>query len=380
MGLVKDPVHGFIELSSLAERLVDTPEVQRLRRIKQLGLANLVYPGANHTRFEHSLGTYHLADVLCRGLGIDSDEVRAAAVLHDVGHGPLSHVSDESVKEHGGPSHEEAAREIVTRGRLAEVLEEEGLDPGGVADLFHGEGRYGEVVSSELDVDRMDYLARDAHYTGAAYGVTDYERLMHQLALVDDELVVTEGGFEAAESLLLSRFLMQPTVYRHHVSRIAKAMVKEAVSDAIENGPLSPLELRRMDDCGFFAAMTELGGLQGDTARRVTERRLYKRALWKPLSGRLEEALGDAGEVRREVAYAADVEPRRVLLDPPPSPEMEELSLKVESGGDVVPMSEASGVVAMLKEAQRESWMLGVYCPAEDVEVVGEAAERVLGD
>ena len=226
---IKDAVHDHIRVDEFALDLLDTPEMQRLRHVRQLGTAYLVYPSANHTRFEHSLGVYHLAVQALDNLGVagtERDEVRAAALLHDVGHTPFSHNTEDVIEKHVGKRHDEV--EDVLEGNVACVLEERGLSPERVAALIRGEGRYGQLVSGELDVDRMDYLVRDAHHTGVPYGTIDNRRLVLELDFVGDELVLGEGNVQTAEALLLARALMHPTVYSHHVARISKAMLKRA--------------------------------------------------------------------------------------------------------------------------------------------------------
>ena len=186
MATIKDSVHDHIAVEGVAEDLLDTPPVQRLRRIRQLGTAELVYPSANHTRFEHSLGVYHLATRALDQLGIggrQAERVRAAAVLHDVGHSPFSHNLEELVARRTGRMHDEID-DILESGEVARVLALHDIDPGRVAGLVAGEGELGQLVAGELDVDRMDYLVRDAHHTGVPYGTIDTGRFVRALRFV----------------------------------------------------------------------------------------------------------------------------------------------------------------------------------------------------
>ncbi|HJK38378.1 MAG TPA: HD domain-containing protein, partial [Methanocorpusculum sp.] len=175
---IKDPVHGYIEVPTEILPLVDSPALQRLHHIRQLGFAYLVYPGANHTRFEHSLGAMHLASLLCRHLGFGTAETRTiccAALLHDIGHGPYSHASERLMQEYTQFSHDDI-REQLKEPILAKQLEINSISPDEVAALISGSHRYAGIIHGDLDVDRMDYLLRDAHYTGAPYGNFDAER------------------------------------------------------------------------------------------------------------------------------------------------------------------------------------------------------------
>ncbi len=284
MATIKDSVHDHIEVEGVAAALLDTEPVQRLRHVKQLGTVHLVYPSANHTRFEHSLGVHHLADRALNHLGIDgvqAERVRAAALLHDVGHSPYSHNVEPVIQRHTGKYHDDV-HGILASGAVGEVLRSHDLDPGAVADLVAGDGQYGQLVSGELDVDRMDYLVRDAHHTGVPYGTIDHERLIRELTFVDGELVLAEGNVQTAESLLLARALMNPTVYQHHVARISKAMLRRGAERLLTRTDTTPAALRRMDDHDLLAALRAAPAAR-DLAERLRTRDLYKRAVWAEL-------------------------------------------------------------------------------------------------
>jgi HD superfamily phosphohydrolase len=383
MTTIKDSVHDHIEVRGVAQDLLDTPPVQRLRRISQLGTVTLVYPSANHTRFEHSLGVYHLADRALKGLGIEgrqAERVRAAALLHDVGHAPYSHNVEELLHRHTGKYHDEVA-DLIGDGEVARVLTDHGLNPDRIAGLIAGEGQFGQLVSGELDVDRMDYLVRDAHHTGVPYGTIDHERLVRELRFVDGELVLDEGNVQTAESLLLARALMNPTVYAHHVARIAKATLRRATERLIEAGA-DPDRLRRMDDHELRVALRE-EETTAAYARRLDERHLHKRAVWAEMEAVPEDLLNaDHDEVRsfeRAIAEEAGVDAARVLLDVPPAPGMTESSSRVLVNGEVRRLDQQSTLVGALRAAQHDQWRLGVYAPPEESERVGNAAIRALG-
>ena len=178
---IRDSIHGNLPLNEFEVEVLDYPQLQRLRRVKQLGFISLIYPGANHSRFEHSIGTMHLASKLAEQLELDDhdkDLVRMAGLLHDTGHGPFSHVS-EAVFD---VPHEELTGFIVKESSLADKLSEK-FDTQEIVDIINGKGRLGPIISGELDMDRMDYLIRDSHYTGVAYGVIDTERIISNLKL-----------------------------------------------------------------------------------------------------------------------------------------------------------------------------------------------------
>jgi HD superfamily phosphohydrolase len=384
MLVIKDSVHDHIEVGGVAEALLDTPAVQRLRRVTQLGTVKFVYPSANHTRFEHSLGVYHLATRALDQLGIEgvtAERIRAAALLHDVGHGPFSHNVESVIHRHTGKYHDDVD-DLLTTGEVGRVLADHDIDPDTVAGLVRGDGRYGQLVSGELDVDRMDYLVRDAHHTGVPYGTIDHERLVRELAFVDDELVLREGNVQTAESLLVARALMNPTVYSHPVARISKAMLRRAAETLLETPDISATDLRRMDDHDFVSALRTTAATEA-YAERLDARRLFKRALWAEYDD-VPAALLDAShaELRaaeRDIAERAGVATDAVIVDVPSRPSMTESSSRVVVNGDIRELEKASPLVSALRTAQTQQWRLGVYCPSAARDQVGRAAVDALG-
>ena len=384
MKTIKDSVHDHIEVSGVARTLLDTPTVQRLRHITQLGTAGLVYPAANHTRFEHSLGVYHLASEALSHLGIDgpsAERVRAAALLHDVGHGPYSHCLEGLIHRRTGKYHDDVA-DLLGEGPVAAALAEHDLDPGAIADLVRGDGRLGQLVSGELDVDRMDYLVRDAHHTGVPYGTIDHGRLVRELRYIGGELVLAAGNVQSAESLLLARALMNPTVYNHHVTRIGKALLQRAAERLLTVSTVDAAELRRMDDHDLLCALRAHADTR-EYARRITDRDLYKRAVWAEMRDVPDDLLDADHEVirnaEREIAAVADVDPGGVLLDVPERPALTESSTCVVVNGESRPLGEQSTLVGALEQVQRDQWRLGVYAPTDRTERVGRAALTELG-
>jgi len=394
---VKDTVHDHIEIDGVAAELIDTPAVQRLRHVKQLGTVQLVYPSANHTRFEHSLGVYHLASRALDHLGIAgkrAERIEAAAMLHDVGHGPFSHNLESLTHRRTGKYHDDV-EELVGTGAVGDVLRDRGLDPDRIARIVAGEGPYAGLVSGELDVDRMDYLVRDANHTGVPYGTIDTERFVRELTFVDrdggasdgpdrdgPELVLDEGNVQTAESLLLARALMNPVVYTHHVARISKAMLRRAASELLDATGTTAPELRRMDDHDFLAAIRDCRST-AELSRRYDERDLYKLAVWAEhddVPERVHEA-DHATEValEREIAEEAGVAREHVILDVPPEPSMRESTARVTVNGEVRRLERQSPLVSALRTAQRNQWRLGVYAPKPATDRVGRAAADVLG-
>lgn len=381
MKVIRDPVHDYIELDELALSLIDTPQMQRLRRIRQLGFSNLVYPGANHTRFEHSLGVYHLAGYLVKQVDEHlQKELLAAALLHDIGHGPFSHATEGLIERYIRKSHDDVEG-LLKKGEVSDMLKEHSLSPSAIARHIRGETYPGQIINGEIDVDRMDYLVRDAHYTGVAFGLVDHVRLIHEMRFNENKLVLGSGGLQAAESLLVSRFLMHPTVYFHHVSRIAEAMCMHAAEYMIGNEGLLPRSLQRMDDISLTMAMRDSKGYASDIAKRLDERRLFKRALYAGFDSFNTDVMGMRKNITRienEIAEEAGVAPGYVIVDIPEKPRIIEMKARVMINGKMIPLDKASGLVVALEKAQLDNWRLGVFTPAEHREKAGSVARDLF--
>ncbi|VVC01167.1 Deoxyguanosinetriphosphate triphosphohydrolase-like protein [uncultured archaeon] len=364
---IRDPLHGTIQLSELEGKLLDSRHMQRLRGIRQLAMAYLVYPGANHTRFEHSIGTLYLADKICRELGMGKDkasQVRAAALLHDVGHTAYSHEAESVLKRFIG-THEETGREMMAKGELADILSEQ-FSPRKIASLA-GEP-LGGIITSDVGADRMDYLLRDSHYTGVAYGVIDSDRVCSTVAIDPKGLYITERGLPAAESLLVARFTMFSTVYLHKTVRIASRMLQESISLALSDGTLEAADALCMADAAMLQTLSR-SPAGGGFARRLAERRLFKKAHSIPLS---EMKVGPAAAER----LLADKCGCPVLIDIP------KLSLsahvRLERKGRKVPLSEKSEIIASLQRMQKSRLDALVICEEKCVGKVSAAAKRLL--
>ncbi|MDI9633295.1 MAG: HD domain-containing protein [Methanolinea sp.] len=386
--IIKDPVHGYVEVEGPFLPLLDSRLVQRLRHVRQLGFSYLVYPGAHHTRFEHSLGTMHLAGIMARQLGLPgrtSALVRAAALLHDVGHGPFSHAFEPLAREYLGRHHHDVA-DLLASGEIRGALGAMGIGTDEVVSLIRGTHPLSGIIHGELDVDRMDYLLRDAHYTGAPYGTVDAHRLIRNTFLMDGRLVLAESGVNAAESLLIARTLMRPSVYFHHVSRIGEMMFQAAVMAHVEDDPAGGLSaLLSADDSACMQALLSSENVVArDLALRIYERRLYKRALWvgRDRVNTARMARCTSHERRREVgeriAAEAGIDPSLVMVDIPPFPSEMSLPVQVSHQKRAVPLSELSPLLHTLNETRKGQWRLGVYTPAEYREEVGEIAAEVL--
>jgi HD superfamily phosphohydrolase len=295
--VIRDPLWNNIRVDPLALRLVDTRAFQRLRYVRQLGLAYLVYPGASHSRFEHALGAYNLARRALtlleerdatRELGREACViVRCAALLHDIGHYPFSH----ALEEIGALHHEEVARPLITTGQVAEVLRAElGAEaPERIMALIRGrsDSPLQGLISGSLDLDKIEYLKRDAFMCGVNYGDIDVDRLLNSLALVPDPdrgvltIGLYEKGLSALESLLFAKYQMYRNVYWHHAVRSATAMYKRLVDGALRAGALSAETLAGYTDEGLLHELAQ-AEQPSPLLAALRERRLYKRVFECP--------------------------------------------------------------------------------------------------
>lgn len=352
--ILRDPVHGLIAFEGMAERvirsLLDTREVQRLRRVRQLGLASLVFPGAEHTRFSHAVGTAHVMQALLHRIDACSDELPpdqrlddearaealAAALLHDLGHGPFSHLFEEVLPH--AKHHELWTQEILLDPSTEVHQTLESISAGmsqRVAGLLSGDYRLSylsQSVSGTLDVDRADYLLRDSHMTGVRYGLYDLDWLLQALAFacVDGRWVLAiqgRKGLPPAESFFLGRHFMYQQVYHHKATRAADALVRAIfmrVSELISSGappePLLPAfhaaalgeslslqEYLRMDDAELLTCLSawEHGAdpTLAELSKRLRCRKLPKtvplpegrRDQWPEAKARAEQIVADRG-------------------------------------------------------------------------------------
>ena len=355
--VVRDPLWNNIRLDPAALAVVDTPAVQRLRYVRQLGHAFLVYPGATHSRFEHALGAYHLARRALSQLE-DAGDARLtpgdrttltlAALLHDIGHYPFSHALEEA----GLLRHEAVAERHLARGELAERLGEVGAPTAQLLALIRGGGRepLAGLVAGSLDVDKLDYLSRDAWMCGVPYGVIDVDRLLMSLTVAGGPdgrptLALHEKGLAALESLLFAKYEMYRNVYWHHAVRSATAMFKRLVRDAIAAGRLSADQVAVATDDGLIHDLmhADTSGL----ARRLRERRLAKRAVDLPATALPADAAAWPANdpdlqqrVEDRLAGEMGLGPGELFLDFPAKPDMLALDLPlVQRDGSVVQLA-----------------------------------------
>ncbi len=385
---IRDTLWGSVTVDPVAAKLLDTPPMQRLRYVRQLGLAHLVYPGATHSRFEHAVGAYHLARRALANLreagalaSLPADEpavIACAALLHDVGHYPFSH----ALEEIGAPHHEVLSEWLVTRGPVADVLRTEiAADaPERIFALICGKSPspLQGLISGSYDLDKIDYLRRDSLLCGVPYGVIDEGRLIQAMRLLRDPqsgklaIGIAAKGLAAVESLLFAKYQMYRNVYWHHAVRSATAMYKRIVEQALERKAVRLEQLGAFTDEALLHAVGE-GGADPMVAS-LRERRLFKRAFEASAA----ELPGDALEwistdlprvraVEASLAAELGLAPTDVLLDYPAKTQMLGLDLLVEErDGSVRRLTESGApgaiqVTRLADELYRSARWLRVF-------------------
>ena len=429
--VIHDPIHGSIRADGPYLQVLDRHEMQRLRGIKQLGLGNMVFPGANHTRFEHSLGVYHLAGRMASALELseeDASAVKMAGLLHDVCHTPLSHTTEEIFEYATGKDHMEMAEGLI-KGRvrtnlqrdddlfgglpaISEILEENGISSGKVCDLimhpeqkegsldaFSGGKRAGhfsskdfihQIIHGPVDADQMDYLVRDAHYTGVAHGKADIERLIGTMRVNNDRIVIEKGGMAAAEGLMVARSLMHSSVYFHRTVRIAKMMLMKSIeASSIDIG-----EIYLWNDSDLMERLMGEGGVSSTIARSVQNRILYKNVLTIFSEDASEDMLSYLSEyvsypkrkqLEKEISDRAGVDVSDVAVDIPPAPILlSKMSIGktdvsiLDPEGKVKTLTRLSPLAKALQSRDTFGWSLQISSPEKHREAVLKASKKIL--
>ncbi len=404
-GFIKDPLYGYVAITPLEKNVIDTRVVQRLRRLRQLAGAEFVYPGANHTRFEHSVGAMHLAGIMAENITDDEMEIqslRLAALLHDIGHGPFSHIFEEILAKKG-QNHEDVTTWLVKNSELADILQDGGLNPDDLSQLAIGKlerkGRIylNQVIRSSVDVDKLDYIVRDSFHTGAEYGSVDVFRLIYTTEPFQGNLAVNTTALSTLEAFLIARVLSFRSIYYHRVCRGVQLMLADAMKLADDELGLSefstPDDYLDMDD---YTTWTRLR--QCKVSRPIIER-LERRDLLK-CAYTVESIVQDyptidlldkesvRKQVELEIASKAKVDVEKVHIDSPLLP-----SVPYRHSSQLDPMEipgfayvgkkkiavnlvELSRVISSLKGYLD---IVRVYTTASLRKRVGKASQEVLG-
>ncbi len=410
-GEIKDPVHGYVYITEAEKKLIDSFPVQRLHRLRQLAGAEYVYPGANHTRFEHSIGVMHLAGRLAENPHLSQylsedevQKVRIAALLHDVGHGPFSHVFEHLLVKFLNKTHEDLNVWVVQKSELKDLLSDLGYDPNELAKLsvglLHKPGKafMDQIIRSAVDVDKLDFVVRDTYHTGAEYGYVDVFRIIHMLDVLDENLAVDLGALSALESLILARIESFKSIYFHRVGRAAQIMLVTAMEEAKDELGLvnfqSPEEYLALNDYTMWSMLKNCKKSK-EIIERLERRKLLKCAYDQTfyVKDKTVSSIFSVEEIRNQmrnkIASEAGVKPQSVVIDVPTLPSvpyrhsvlLEPMEIPVfhrTRDNKKIPqrLSDISGIFDVLKGFIN---IIRVYSEEKHREKVGAAAAKLLG-
>ncbi|MBN1786085.1 MAG: HD domain-containing protein [Candidatus Methanofastidiosa archaeon] len=428
--IIHDVVHGSIKLDGFMLDLAQTPEINRLHNIKQLGLVYLVFPGAQHTRFEHSMGVSYIAERIAQELKISEEEkdlVKAAGFLHDVGHGPYSHTLEYVFHDILGLDHMGITKDIITgkhdiiHGELEEfvdytkiptILENYGLDPKRVAELvtgdtanmdyrffvsesgqqFYNEKKYlAQIIHGSIDADQLDYLIRDSYYTGVAHGTVDLDRLLKTMEIFNNDLIIHKKGVPAVEGMLVARALMYSSVYFHKTARIAETMLSRAVEYSL--GGDGNEDILSMVDMDLLSWLEKRSSFGREVTYRIKYRNLYKKAFELDLDQLSEEQkeelskLAAPKERRRmedEICLKAGIPSGKALIDIPApellisEPRLTKTNVKILDDNKIYTLQKYSPLANALRKRRVTNWALMVFCDGRYNNQVSKVAERLF--
>lgn len=375
---IRDPIHGDIIIEEDELEVLDSKKIQRLRRISQLGLSNLVYPSATHSRFMHSIGVLHLVNKVSRKVGLSDKERknhRVASILHDSGHGPFSHASEIVSEEHEF-SHEEISCEIVN-----ELEDKIPANPDRIKSLILGKDDQANLLAGEIDCDRMDYLKRDAHMSGLEHGDVDIGTIIESMHIVDNDIIVEQSAAQATANFLTARYFMTQSLYSHTASQIAEKMLAESLRKYVDE-----YSVRRMMEKDDYEMHTELMNMDdvGEVYRKaVEERDIYKLCNKIGIQNETKEKLKSFSDIDRQkyeriISEEAGVERNEVILDLPTIPSTEEFSQKIKYNGEIQQVSDCLPIVSSLEDEKWRAVSLSVYGPEDKKEKIGRVSSDVF--
>ena len=401
-----DPIHDFVRVNSNELKIIDTSIFQRLRRIRQLSGAHLIYPGAQHTRFEHSLGVMHIASMAGHALNekgiVSSDNIqnlRFAGLLHDIGHGPFSHLFEELLQKRK-MSHEDMGRDIILKTQIGDLISANGFNKKLITELAFGDSKFqfmNEIISGALSADIMDYLLRDGYFTGAEHAKIDHNRLTYSLDVYKNKLALEKSALVNFETMMISRYQMFKAVYFHKTVRAGEVMLLESMYLAEEELGLSSTSLNEYLKLTDEVILSKLLNLP----ERNSKLRIAKKIATDYLNRNLFKSVFEVSvtgnaitkkrmqSIREEVSKKSKVDINEIFVDSSNTPSIPLSPSKKESKSIII--LERDGVKTTAKEMpisdiRLVSVMSGfmkilrVYTPANNRKKVEIAAKSILND
>ncbi len=402
---IVDPIHGFIRVYDYELPIIDSPVFQRLRRIKQLSGAHLAYPAAQHSRFEHSLGVMHIASQAGSALNekgfLNSDDVkilRLAALLHDVGHGPFSHMFEEIIREKK-ISHEEYGKKIILTSEIGDMLSKVGFDKKLISKIAFGESKFqylNEIISGALSADMMDYLLRDGYFTGAEHAKVDYKRITQSFNVHKKKIALERSALYSFESMMHSRYQMFKAVYFHKTVRAAEVMLIQALrlsDDEFGFTSLNLDEFTKMTDEFVLSAILSSNSPKLKRSRQLASdyqnRKLLKCSFERILTSQTNLKKICVDDLRMELSKKSKIDEDDIFVDSSVTPsiplapsknESKSIILLIHEGGKSfvkeMPISEIPVVSAISGFMN----ILRIYTYEKNRKKVEIAAKSILGD
>ena len=404
---ITDPIHDFIRLNSTEQKIIDTSVFQRLRRIKQLSGAHLTYPGAQHTRFEHSLGVMHIAGMAANSLSskkqmpaTDTDDIRLAALLHDIGHGPFSHLFEEVLQKKKCVTHEQIGKEIILKSEIGDIISKT-TDKKKINRLAVGEGSKqfeNEIISGALSADMMDYLLRDGYFTGAEHAKIDHNRITNSFEIYKNKLALQSSALVNFETMMISRFQMFKAVYFHKTVRAGEVMLLEAMSLADDHLGLSAMNaeqyVKQTDDT-ILEQLTTLPETNSElrAAKKIAndyqDRKLFKCVFEKTISGKKSFGKNILKQFREDISKKSKLAETQVFIDTsttnsmplaPSKKESNSIILIKKEGNKVIPQIIPISEIPLVSSMSGKMNILRVYTQQKNRNKVEIAAKSILGE
>ena len=402
-----DPIHDFIRVYNSELKIIDSPIFQRLRRIKQLSGAHLIYPGAQHTRFEHSLGVMHIASMASNSLkekGIlkshDIRDIRLAALLHDIGHGPFSHLFEEVLEKRQKISHEDIGKKIILKTEIGDSISKSGFDKRFICKLAFGDSKFqfmNELISGALSADIMDYLLRDGYFTGAEHAKIDHNRLTYSLDVFKDQLALDKSALVNFETMMISRYQMFKAVYFHKTVRAGEVMLLEAMDLARNELGLTSMnvdEFVKLTDDSILADLLSLPENKSDLkiAKKIAEdyeqRKLFKCVFETDFNNNTKIGKKRLNQIKQDIIRKSRVNENEVFVDSsttssmPLSPSKKEsnyIILVTDNGKKTVATKIPISKIPIVSTMSGFMNNLRVYTPSKNRKKVEIAAKSVIG-
>ena len=340
-----DPIHELIKAYDCEIRIIDSFPFQRLRFISQLGIAYMVFPSAQHSRFEHSLGTMELAGRIYNNLGLKDEKLykiaRLAGLLHDIGHTPFSHTTEVLL---GDKSHESIGERVLFEEGIADILKNCGYSLEDIQLIVELAFRKGsslpKIITGEFGADRMDYLRRDDYFCGTSYGFFDYRRLLENMLIIEGKKCVHISALRALESFILGRYFMYSQVYFHKVVRILNIHLEEVIHDFLERGLLNSKDFYRKTDPHILHLMLDRSS--EEKVRRVLGREHFREVFSTSSKEHFEFVKERLLEKYEEKLLRFDQAKKKVLDE----------DIPVWNGNELLSLREVSTIVASLEDIE----------------------------